>query len=93
MREFPPGVWVEDVDLDILFKRDEGVCQLCHQPCSRKLASRDHIVPIARGGMHCYDNVQLAHKACNSYKGDKLEDELMLPNPWRRNRKGRTKPS
>lgn len=93
MREFPPNTWIEDVDLDVLFKRDGGVCQLCHQSCARKHASRDHIIPIARGGLHCYDNVQLAHKSCNAHKGASLEEELMLPNPWRRSRKGRTKPS
>ena len=89
MRNFPPGVWIENVDLDVLYKRDEGICQLCFEPCSRKHASRDHIIPIARGGVHSYKNVQLAHKSCNAHKGDSLEEELMLPNPWKRGRKGR----
>jgi len=88
MRQFPPGTWIEDVNLDVLYKRDEGICQLCYKPCPRKHASRDHIVPIDRGGLHCYDNVQLAHKLCNARKGNNLEEELMLPKP-RRGRKGR----
>jgi 5-methylcytosine-specific restriction endonuclease McrA len=28
----------------------------------------DHIVPMSKGGGHVWDNVQLAHRICNSYK-------------------------
>jgi 5-methylcytosine-specific restriction endonuclease McrA len=31
----------------------------------------DHIIPLARGGSHTWDNVQLAHHLCNSLKGDR----------------------
>jgi 5-methylcytosine-specific restriction endonuclease McrA len=87
VREFPEGAWIEDVDLDVLYKRDEGVCGLCLKPCSRNQASRDHIVPISRGGKHEYSNVRLTHKKCNSYKGDKMDDEIIIPR--KRGRKGR----
>ena len=33
----------------------------------------DHIVPLKHGGTDTLDNVQLAHKHCNSKKGTKLE--------------------
>jgi 5-methylcytosine-specific restriction endonuclease McrA len=29
-------------------------------------------VPLAKGGTHCYDNVQLAHGRCNISKGAKV---------------------
>jgi 5-methylcytosine-specific restriction endonuclease McrA len=29
----------------------------------------DHIVPIAKGGKHVRENLQLAHKLCNQRKG------------------------
>jgi 5-methylcytosine-specific restriction endonuclease McrA len=32
----------------------------------------DHIVPIMRGGVHSYANVQLAHPRCNRMKGAKI---------------------
>ncbi len=88
MREFPDGIWVETVSLNVLYSRDKGICQLCRKPCSRNQASRDHIKPVSRGGEHSYANTQLAHKRCNAQKGDQLEAEMMLPSPLRR---GRTK--
>jgi 5-methylcytosine-specific restriction endonuclease McrA len=34
--------------------------------------SIDHIVPIARGGEHEWDNVQPAHLGCNIQKNDRV---------------------
>lgn len=36
----------------------------------------DHIVPLKRGGTHCVDNVAWACKPCNSWKKDRLVEEL-----------------
>lgn len=63
------GVFVEDVDLDIVYERDKGICYLCHLHVDRKDASREHVIPVVRRGAHSYDNVRLAHKRCNSAKG------------------------
>jgi 5-methylcytosine-specific restriction endonuclease McrA len=34
--------------------------------------SIDHIVPLAKGGNHTWNNVQLAHHYCNTLKRDKV---------------------
>ena len=59
-----------------VFERDEWVCHICSKPVDRHLpwpdpASRslDHVVALANGGAHTYDNVKLAHLGCNSRKG------------------------
>jgi len=67
--------------------RDNWICGLCHahvdpalmwpHPQSRVL---DHIIPLARGGAHTRDNVQIAHWLCNARKGARLEDEMPLFN-------------
>lgn len=78
----------DHITLREVFLRDKGVCQICGMPVSwndvtkdssgRKLyvndryPSIDHIVPLAKGGTHTWDNVQLAHKICNSRKGDRV---------------------
>ena len=36
-----------------------------------KYPTVDHIVPLSKGGTHTWNNVQLAHMACNSGKCDK----------------------
>lgn len=58
-----------------VFDRDGWECKLCHKAISKKFkwphpksASLDHIVPMARGGGHVYENVQATHLRCNIQK-------------------------
>lgn len=74
-----------DITLPLLYKRDKGICKICGGVCDwsdievrdtfaivgSNYPSIDHIVPISKGGSHTWDNVQLAHKQCNSIKSDK----------------------
>ena len=41
-------------------------------PMSRTL---EHLTPIARGGRHDIDNIDFAHRTCNTKKGPKTLDE------------------
>jgi hypothetical protein len=59
-----------------VFERDGWICQLCHEPVdpeikhpARRSVSLDHIIPLARGGDHVYENAQTAHLSCNQEKG------------------------
>lgn len=65
------GAFVEDVSLDALIQRDEGRCGVCGLPVMGPM-SLDHIHPLSRGGTHEPANCQLAHPACNSRKGAKI---------------------
>jgi len=59
---------------NFLFQRDPN-CKLCLQSISnRKEASIDHIIPKSLGGTNDYDNLQLAHRDCNSRRGNKPLD-------------------
>ena len=52
-------------------------CHLCGEPVKQvagtahepKGATVDHIIPIALGGPHTWDNVALAHRRCNTARG------------------------
>lgn len=67
------------ITLRSVYKRDGGICKICGQPCDLNdksygqcgpnYPSVDHIIPLSKGGSHTWDNVQLAHMICNSYKG------------------------
>ena len=73
------------ITLSGLIERDRGVCQLCGQAvdesdyiyigdtfmAGNSYPSIDHIIPLSKGGLHQWDNVQLAHRLCNSIKRDK----------------------
>jgi len=76
-----------DITLMKLSVRDDGICRLCGLPvdwsdyivdengtfiAGKNYPSVDHIYPISRGGLHAWDNVQLAHFSCNSFKSDSI---------------------
>lgn len=61
--------YVEDVDRRVVWLRDGGVCGICGEAADRDDWHLDHVQPLARGGLHCYENVQVTHPACNQRKG------------------------
>lgn len=72
------AVFVEEVSLAFLFTRDKGCCQLCGAVLSLatpwpdpKTPTRDHIVPLTKGGTHERANLQLACAECNIRKGNR----------------------
>ena len=66
-------VSAEYVDPSVVFRRDGGVCQICRLAISAEEKWHiDHVVPLAKGGEHSYQNVQLAHARCNLAKGAKI---------------------
>lgn len=51
-----------------------GRCGICGQFIEHELGFHvDHVLPLARGGMHGYINVQPAHPFCNLSKGSNFE--------------------
>lgn len=66
----------ELISRDFIRERDNGVCHICTRWVSVHEESLDHVIPLARGGTHTADNLKLAHKVCNSRKGDRLMGEI-----------------
>lgn len=62
----------------------QSLCAICGKPVDKTLksphpmsATIDHIIPIARNGHPSeINNLQLAHRACNRAKSDKLSVKL-----------------
>lgn len=63
-----------------LFARDRYQCQFCGRPQmalrSRECLTRDHLVPLSRGGTNDWSNVLTACSTCNARKGHHLPDEV-----------------
>lgn len=68
-----------DISIERLIKRDGMKCYLCgddvikHDNTNHELyPSIEHVMPVAKGGTHTWDNVRLAHRKCNWEKSDKI---------------------
>ena len=73
------------ITLTRLIERDRHICQICGREvdetdyvyvndtfiAGNNYPSIDHIIPLSKGGVHQWDNVQLAHRICNSIKCDR----------------------
>jgi len=74
------GADVEPINPIAIMERDAWTCHICGVEAPRELRGTmrwnapelDHIIPLAAGGSHTYDNVACAHRACNLEKGDAL---------------------
>ncbi len=63
--------FIEDVDPQTVFDMHGGVCGICEQFIDGDFHV-DHVIPISKGGMHGYINVQPAHPVCNMRKGNRV---------------------
>lgn len=73
---------IRDRMVAYLIQRDHGRCGLCRRPV-RALSGRmgptgDHITPLNLGGTNEPENLQLAHKSCNSVKRDRSIGQQLL---------------
>jgi 5-methylcytosine-specific restriction endonuclease McrA len=63
-----------------LFARDGYTCQYCGRTASqlrtRESLTRDHVVPLSRGGTNAWTNVVTACSSCNTRKAHHLLDEI-----------------
>lgn len=63
-----------------LFARDRYTCQYCGRPQAalrgREALTRDHLIPLSRGGANEWTNVVTACGPCNTRKADRLPSEI-----------------
>jgi 5-methylcytosine-specific restriction endonuclease McrA len=63
-----------------LFARDSYRCQYCGRHMiefkPREALTRDHLVPLSRGGTNDWTNVITACSPCNTRKGNRLPEEI-----------------
>lgn len=88
-KRIPKAQRVDNISLKRLYKRDSGICYLCGEKCDwndwriskkgnlypgDKYPTKEHVIPICKGGLDAWDNVRLAHWKCNLDKLDGLID-------------------
>ncbi len=62
-----------------LFARDRYLCLYCGEHCSRGDLTRDHVVPLSRGGRDLWENVVTACIGCNVLKGARTPAQAGMP--------------
>lgn len=98
----------KDITLQKLFKRDKGVCWICGCRCDwddKRISksgyeypgdtypTKDHVIPVSKGGTESWDNVRLACWKCNCpEKRDKLYPYVPLEIDFAYSCKGKATP-
>ena len=62
-----------------LFARDGSLCMYCGKDYGRHSLTRDHVMPISRGGRDIWENVVCACFHCNSRKGGRTPQQAGMP--------------
>jgi 5-methylcytosine-specific restriction endonuclease McrA len=74
-----PRKFRRQVTNTFLFARDDYRCQYCHRTLAqlrpRECLTRDHLVPLSRGGGNQWTNCVTACSSCNTRKGNRLPAE------------------
>jgi 5-methylcytosine-specific restriction endonuclease McrA len=74
-----PRKFRRQVTNTFLFARDGYRCMYCGrtktQLRGREFLTRDHVLPISRGGLNTWDNVATACSGCNNRKASHLPEE------------------
>jgi len=61
-----------------LFRRDRHTCMYCLKASGDKHLTRDHIIPVSRGGKEEWPNVITACRSCNQRKGSHMLHEISM---------------
>jgi hypothetical protein len=61
-----------------LFERDRHICAYCGGHFKRSDLTRDHIMPVSKGGKDTWENCVTACYGCNQWKGDKTLQQADL---------------
>ncbi len=62
-----------------LFARDAHICLYCGQEFSRPHLTRDHVMPVSKGGRDVWENVVTACFHCNSRKSNRTPQQANMP--------------
>ena len=70
--------YVPPLNNPALFARDARLCLYCGEQFPTRLLSRDHIVPLSKGGTDSWTNVVTACKRCNNHKAGRIPEDAGL---------------
>jgi 5-methylcytosine-specific restriction endonuclease McrA len=60
-----------------VYKNQNGLCYYCLKKFGINQLTKDHVVPLSKGGTNAVKNIVLACKKCNNTKSDMSLEEFM----------------
>lgn len=66
-------------DTEPIYQRDKGRCWICGKKVERKNLSMDHLIPVSFDGPTEPHNLKVAHRRCNSKRGNRTPAQPFLP--------------
>lgn len=70
------NAFVEKVNPMDVYAEQNGICYICNNKFNFKEMELDHVVPLAKGGLHQKTNCKMACTRCNRSKGAKMVEEV-----------------
>ncbi|MDN5864842.1 MAG: HNH endonuclease [Gammaproteobacteria bacterium] len=70
--------YIPPVSNAALFKRDAYLCLYCGGRFAARELSRDHILPVSRGGLDEWRNLATACRRCNNHKAGQTPEQAGL---------------
>lgn len=62
-----------------LFRRDAYMCMYCGSQLGEHQLTRDHVIPLSKGGRDRWSNVVSACRSCNTRKGCRTPERASMP--------------
>lgn len=62
-----------------LFRRDDYLCLYCGGEFADHQLTRDHVMPLSKGGLDRWSNVVSACRYCNTRKGGRTPEQAAMP--------------
>lgn len=63
---------------ELLFARDRHACAYCGDRFTPRHLSRDHVMPVSKGGRDLWTNVVTACRHCNMRKADRTPEQARM---------------
>lgn len=61
-----------------VLRRDNYICQVCHNPIPDDKINFDHIIPWSKGGSSDESNIRLLCETCNKVRGNSFEEQYLV---------------
>ena len=74
-RVFDVASRIPNLTNNSLFRRDQHLCLYCGNQMSEVTLTRDHVIPMSRGGKDSWNNVVSSCRRCNQRKGNRMLEE------------------